>query len=216
MIGNKLSVSRDEGFTFIEVTLTVVIMAIMVLGLAIVLLAFKEHLDRSWSVRIMDQYGNDVVERLTHELRNAVDVTIRPGIGNTHEIDIEYLEPNYLDRTYIIRWRADLRNCQIKVDHNPIDPGFPPGKLGSGETYEILLFTLFKYGEMTSDRKEHDDAASRSNMFLDATYDIRFKLKYNRNTLSPGLDNWSYEKEYGNRVYLRNKNLPIRRQLETG
>ena len=216
MIGNKSSVSRDEGFTFIEVTLTVVIMAIMVLGLTIILMAFREHLDRSWSVRMMDQYGNDVIERLTHELRNAVDVTIRPGIGNTHEIDIKYLEPNYLDRTYLIRWRADIGNSQIQVNGEPVDPGFPPRKLGGGESFEILLFTLYKYGVFTPDAEEHTDARFRNEMFLDATYDIRFRLKYNRSTLSPGQRTWSYEKEYSNRVYLRNKNLPIRRQLETG
>ncbi len=214
MIGNRAGVSRDEGFTFIEVMLTVVIMLIMVLGLTIVLLAFREHLDRSWSVRVMDQYGNDVIERLTHELRNAVDVEIRPGVGNTNEINISYLEPYYLDRTYIIRWRADLINCQIKVDNNAVDPSFPPRRLGKGEFFEILQFTLSKYGAITPDIEEHRDAALRNEMFLDATYDIRLKLKYNRDTLSPGERNWSYEKAYSNRVYLRNKNLPIRRQVE--
>ena len=214
MIWNKPGISRDEGFTFIEVILTIVIMTIMVLGLTIILLAFREHLDRSWSVRVMDQYGNDVIERLTHELRNALDVYVRPGMGNTDEIDISYLDPYYLDRSYIIRWRADLRNCQIKVDNDAVDPSFPPRRLNKGESFEILQFTLSKYGEITPDIEEHRDASFRSEMFLDATYDIRFKLCYNRDTLSPGQRNWSYEKAYSNRVYLRNKNLPIRKQIE--
>ncbi|NQT33577.1 type II secretion system protein [bacterium] len=214
MIGNRKGLSRDGGFTFIEVTLTIVIVSIMVLGLTIILLAFREHLDRSWSVRVMDQYGNDVIERLTHELRNAVDVSIRSGIGNTHEINISYLEPNYLDRTYLIRWRADLRNCQITVNNDAVDPAFPPRKLSKGESFEILQFTLSKYGEITPDIEEHIDASLRNEMFLNATYDIRFKLRYNRDTLSPGQNDWSFEKSYSNRVYLRNMNLPIRRQLE--
>jgi len=70
MIRHRLR--RDEGWTFIEATLSIVIMSIMVLGLTIVILAFKEHLERSWAVRMMDQYGNDVMEIITHDLRNVM------------------------------------------------------------------------------------------------------------------------------------------------
>lgn len=215
MIMNKLKWSRDEGWTFIEAILTVVIMSIMVLGLTIVLLAFKEHLDRSWAIRVMDQYGNDVIEKLTHELRNAIDVDIRRTAGNTHQIDIKYLDPLYMDRTFIRRWRADLRTTQIKVENEPIDVYFPPGKPGRGESYQIMQFTLSKYGDrfLSRDLDERKESANRSQAFLEATYDIRLKLRYNRNAINPGDRSWSYEKEYFNRVYMRNKNLPIRQQI---
>ena len=215
MIMNKLRWSRDEGWTFIEATLTIVIMSIMVLGLTIVLLAFREHLDRSWAIRMMDQYGNNVVEQLTHELRNAIDVNVRHDAGNTDQIDITYLEPLYLDRTYTRRWRADLRATQIKVENEPIEKLFPPKRPGRGESYQILQFTLSPYGDRTTSRelKERQDSADRSQPFLEATYEIRFKLRYNRNAINPGDRNWSYEKEYFNRVYMRNKNLPVRKQV---
>ncbi|HHE46706.1 MAG TPA: hypothetical protein ENL08_03250 [Bacteroidetes bacterium] len=210
----KTNWSRDGGWTFVEAMLSVVIMSIMVLGLTIVLMAFREHLDRSWSIRVMDQYGNDVIERLTHELRNAVDVSVRNSYGNTQEIIISYLDPNCLDRTYKHRWRADLHTNQIKVDNAPIDPFFPPRKPGRGESYQILQFTLTKFGVLTPNPDENREAHFRNQAFLNATYDIRFKVRYNRNAINPGERNWSYEKEYSNRVYLRNKNLPIRNRVD--
>ncbi len=211
----KTNWSRDGGWTLIEAILSIVIMSIMVLGLTIVLMAFKEHLDRSWAIRVMDQYGNDVVEELTHELRNAVDVSVRNGIGDTHEITIHYLDPYYLDRTSTKRWKADLRTTQIKVDNRPVDPTFPPRDLGRGESYAILQFTLYKFGKDPQCRNEEEnrDATGRRDAFLDATYDIRFKLGYIRKAINPGEYNWDYEKEYHNRVYIRNKNLPIRAKV---
>jgi hypothetical protein len=212
----KLKWSQDEGWTFIEAVLSVVIMSIMVLGLTIVLMAFREHLDRSWAIRVMDQYGNDVIERLTHELRNAVDVSVRNSSGNTNEIDVKYLDANYLDRFYLRRWRADLRSTQIKVDNVPVDPTFPPRNPGRGESYQILEFMLSPYGQNTPNVQENRDSQSRNETFLNATYDISFKLRYNRNAINPGERNWTYEKHYMNRVYMRNKNLLIARQAEEG
>ncbi|MDP8239022.1 MAG: hypothetical protein P9X24_08020 [Candidatus Hatepunaea meridiana] len=204
---------NDDGWTFIEATLTVVIMAIMVLGLTIVLMAFREHLDRSWAIRVMDQYGNDVIEELTHELRNAIDVSTRPSRGNTHEIDVVVLDKYYANRTSTVRWRADLRTTQIKRDNEPVDLLFPPRQLGRGESYEIRQFTLTKYGVLTPNIEEHRDSQYRSDSFNDATFDIRFILRYNRLAINPGERNWNFEKAYFSRVYMRNKNLPIRMQV---
>jgi hypothetical protein len=207
--------SREGGWTFIEAILSIVIMSIMVLGMTIVLMAFREHLDRSWAIRVMDQYGNDVLERLTHELRNAVDVQVRNSVGETHEIIIEYPDPVYLDRTYFHRWKADLRNTRILVDNRPLYDMFPPRALGRGEFYEILEFTLWPYGDPRKQHGEIDeirDGQSRKKAFLNATYDFTFTLQYKRNAVNPGEHDWKFRKTYTNRVYIRNKNLYVRRQ----
>jgi len=204
---------RDDGWTLIEATLAIVIMAIMVLGLTIVLMAFREHLDRSWAIRVMDQYGNDVVERLTHTLRNAIDVQVRNGPGNTHKIDITLLDPYLHNQEIEEHWRAEIRKARILVNNRPLDETFPPQQPGRGESYEIIQFTMTPYGQYTPNSFEHDDMFNRNDAFNGATYDIHFKLRYNRKAVNPGERNWSFEKEYFNRVYMRNKNLIIQKGI---
>ena len=204
----------DGGWTLIEAVLTIVIMAIMVLGLTIVLLAFKEHLDRSWAIRTMDQYGNDVVEKLTHDLRNAMDVTVRHETSRTDRITVEYLDPWKKGLTHKSFWFADLRSGQIKVDYKALDPTYPPRRTRRGEVFEIHKFKLIRYGlgssDEISDEKERSDSFFRNKGFLNATYDIVITLRYTRGAINPGDRNWSFEKRYENRVYMRNKNLAVK------
>lgn len=212
----SLRLRRDDGWTFIEATISIVLMAIMVLGLTIVLLAFREQLDRSWAVRVMDQYGNDVIEQLTHELRNATDVVVRSGNGNTSRIDITYLDPIRHDLFRTAKWRADLRNVRIykgDTGNEEVDPAFPPLDMGRGETYEILQFTLTQYGVETPNQWERQDRVRRKEAFLNAAYDIRFKLRYNRRAIDVGDHDWTVEREYYNRVYMRNKNLVVKKGI---
>ncbi len=205
---------RDDGWTFIEATISIVIMAIMVLGLTIVLLAFREQLDRSWAVRVMDQYGNDVIEQLTHELRNATDVEVRGSVGNTHRIDVKYLDPIRHDIFLTSHWRADLRNVRITHGNNDrVDPAFPPQQLGRGESYEIIQFTLSQYAADSPNEWERADRNRRKASFLEASYDIRFKIRYTRAATEVGGRNWTVEKEYFNRVYVRNKNLIVKKGI---
>jgi len=205
---------RDEGWTLIEATISVVIMAIMVLGLTIVLLAFREQLDRSWAIRVMDQYGNDVMEDLTHDLRNATEVTVRPSTGKTSRVDIKYLDPIRHELLLTSRYRADLRNVRIEKDGRALDPLFPPRNLGQGESYEIVQFTLTPYGEDTPNNQERVDSFRRNAKFMSASWDIRFKLRYNRKaTINDGDRDWSVTKEYFNRVYVRNMNLIVQKGI---
>jgi hypothetical protein len=208
-------------------------MAIMVLGLTVILMAFREHLDRSWAVRTMDQYGNDVVELITHSLRNGINVEVRTRIRNSNiqidDIDILSLDPMYLDDDHAItnRWRVNTRAVQVYAEEKPkrsglqpVDPLFPPKRLGRGEYFEIKRFTLSEYGKdyESADgaiwNNERLDSWSRSETFKSATYYFRFVLKYNRNAINPGEKSWGFEKEFSNRVYMRNKNLPIRQSVE--
>jgi len=158
----------------------------------------------------MDQYGNDVIEQLTHKLRNATDVDVRNAGGNTSKIDIKFLDPYVHDLVRTESWRADLRQSRIVVNNTPLDQSFPPRRMARGESYEILQFTMSPYGSLTPNHWEHQDAFSRSAQFIGACYDLRFKLRYNKKAISAGQRNWSYEKEYFNRVYMRNKNLIVK------
>lgn len=212
----RKKVARDDGWTFIEATLAIVVISVMVLGLTIVLMAFREHLDRSWAVRVMDQYGNDVIEQLTHELRNATDISVRPGPRDTHKIEITLLDPILHDVFHRTVWEMDRSNPRILTNRRPVDPFFPPSDPGRGEYYEIVSFRLTQYGEETPNLWEERDRNRRNADFLSAAWDIRFKLRYNRGAVTGGVPTWSYEKEYYNRVYLRNKNLIVKQGGFTG
>lgn len=77
--------SGDEGWTFIEATLSIVLLSIIFLGFTITLLEFREWLDRSWAVRVMDQYANDVIERIDHFIQVGGKFTEDPprnGLGS--------------------------------------------------------------------------------------------------------------------------------------
>jgi type II secretory pathway pseudopilin PulG len=207
----KFRLSGDNGWTLVEAILSIVIMSVMVLGLTIVLLAFREHLDRSLAVRSMDQYGNDVIERLTHKLRNAVNVEVRKG-RFIDKIDIEFLDPLTLDFTIWEYWSA-VQNT-VKINNRRIDDYFPPLRLRLGESYEIVKFTMRKYGDVDGPNDfERQDFFRRSNSFNDATWDIRFTLRYNRANIRSGDHKWIYEKEYYNRVYMRNMNLIVQKGI---
>jgi len=204
---------REGGWTLVEALLSIVVMSIMILGLSIVLMAFRGQLDRSWSVRVMDQYGNDVIEQLSHKLRNAVDVDVRRGTANTSKIDIQFLDPYVHDLYRTESWRADLRTARITVNNAPLDNSFPPRRMGRGESYEIVQFTMTPYGILTPNAWEHQDAFNRNENFNSACYDLRFTLRYNKRAISAGQKNWSFEKEYFNRVYMRNKNLIVKKGI---
>ena len=216
MSTKRYKLGSDEGFTLIEAILTIVIMSIMMLGLSIVIMAFRDHLDRSWAVRTMDQYGNDVIEELTHELRNAIDVSIRVDTRYTDRITVTRLDdfdPRIHRNTL---WYADLRTGQIKRDHIPLDLLFPPRNLRRSEWFEIRQFMLNPYGSNEPrdarlfDPDEMLDAQQRNKAFKDATYNVEFTLRYNRGTIRPGDRPWYLQKSYQNRVYIRNMNLVVK------
>jgi hypothetical protein len=210
MLNLKRRLPADEGWTFVEAILSVVIMAIMVLGLSIVLMAFREHLDRSWAIRVMDQYGNDVVERVSQDMRNSMDLNLYNGIGNTQRIELSFLDPNTLTKTYNVNWTADPTRVKVFNNGTDIDRVFPPRNLGRGESYSIVEFRVVGYGADTKNNFEIDDASRRNDDFLNATYELVFTLRYQRLAINPGERNWSYQKTYRNRVYMRNKNLVVK------
>lgn len=216
MSTKRYKLCSDEGFTFIEAILTIVIMSIMMLGLSIVMMAFRDHLDRSWAVRTMDQYGNDVIEALTHELRNAIDVSVRNQTQFTHRITVTSLDAFNPRIHHNTLWYADLRTGQIKRNHDPVDLLFPPRNLRRNEWFEIRQFMLNPYGSSEPrdarlfDLNETLDAQQRSKSFKDATYNVEFTLRYYRGTVNPGDNPWFLQKSYQNRVYIRNMNLVVK------
>lgn len=215
----RAKMAGDEGFTFIETILAIVIMSILTLGLTITLLAFKEQLDRSWAIRVMDQYGNDVVERFTHEMRNAVDINVRHvmtrGEKKIDKVNLTYMDQWNEDLLHTSTWEVDNRWGRMLINRSPaIDPFFPPSSPGRGESYEIVQFTVSPYGTYTPEAQWEtgDRRAHRTPEFLAGTWDIHVLLRYNRAAIGGRKHSWKYEKLYFNRSYMRNYNEPFQKK----
>jgi len=207
--------NSDEGWTLIETITTIVLSTIIVLGLGVTLLAFKEQLDRSWSIRVMDQYANDVIETITHDLRNATEVTVRPGTGNTSRIEMEVLDPlRKNEDKQTVFWRADPRTARIWRGNSVMDKYWPPNNIGVGEGYQIVQFTVNNFGTNTYwEPWARQERTARNDQFMDATFDIDLILRYVRNPVGDRDYAWDFQKHYSSRVYTRNSNLIIKKGI---
>ncbi|TKJ39977.1 hypothetical protein CEE37_09580 [candidate division LCP-89 bacterium B3_LCP] len=72
-------VSADEGWTFIEAVYSVVLLTVVFLGFTITILAFREWMFRSWGIRLVDQYANDVLAFIEDQLRVGGRITEIPS-----------------------------------------------------------------------------------------------------------------------------------------
>jgi len=205
--------AQDDGWTIIEAVLTIVLGSIMALGLAITLLAFKEQIDRSWAVRLMDQTANNIIEQMTQDLRNSVDVTVRGGTGNTSRIECKILDPlRKSDAQQTVLWRADPRQVRFWRGNQIVEKDFPPTKPGYGESYQIVRFTVSTFGANKDNEPwARVDMPSRQESFVNAMFDINLTMRYSRTRSLARKYDWTFEKEYTNRVYARNMNLIIKK-----
>ena len=69
--------NNNNGFTLIEVLITILIVSIFVSGLTILTITIKEYMARNWIIRTIDQYSNDSLELLSHKLINCDSLLIR-------------------------------------------------------------------------------------------------------------------------------------------
>lgn len=67
---------RDNGFTLIEMLITMLLISISILGVTVLMTGLNEHFHRQFMIRTMDQYGNDALEWLSKEVANADSVTV--------------------------------------------------------------------------------------------------------------------------------------------
>jgi hypothetical protein len=75
----------DGGWTFIEAVYSVVLLSVVFLGFTITIMSFREWLNRSWAIRVVDQYANDVMTHIEGFLQMGGSIAPNPpknGLGS--------------------------------------------------------------------------------------------------------------------------------------
>jgi len=95
------SLRNDEGWTLIEALISLFLITILFLGFTVSLLAFREWINRSWAIRVMDQYANDVFSRLDAYLRDAHRVDLLPPQNGLGRFQLLHLQFDIYDMSYV-------------------------------------------------------------------------------------------------------------------
>jgi hypothetical protein len=206
---------RDEGWNFMEATLSVAILTVVFLGLTITLIAFREWMTRAWAIRVMDQYANDIASHLHRQL--ALAHSFQPengqyGLGafNLSVINFDFSNPYhpFKDSTvyhYSARPNEGIFRAMNNSAALKLDPDFPPDSWSKSNRFH---FTQFTY------QGPYNQEIGRTPAFAYPMVRIYFSINYERPRtveLPQSYDNRSYEleKRYVISGFLKNYGLSL-------
>jgi prepilin-type N-terminal cleavage/methylation domain-containing protein len=194
---------RQGGFTLIEVLVTVMLFCMMMIGFRYVLKGFWEQINRSWSERFMEQYGNSVVEYIARNLVNAKGIYVPPNTNNYGIFYVSYEDPNL--NAYTVKYSSTQDEGVLK-DNEKIFEDFPPENtsshvssiLGPSEEFELIEFRIDSVYRPYSPFFNTVDFRSR-------LFKITLKLSYTRYSTKPGTQDYVREMWFTGQVSLKNR-----------
>lgn len=176
---------KDEGFTFIEATISVVLLTIVFLGFTVTLLAFREWMDRAWAIRVMDQYANDILSNLDATMRIADGITLNQnqyGLGsfslsvpqfNFNNTTLPVLTNNIF--TYSAKPTEGVYVAQNNAAPQKLDKDFPPQNWKTGRKQHKFTITEFRYTGT-----QPWNTMGRQPYFYESMVQIYLSIKYER------------------------------------
>ena len=177
MQNNRLKWMSERGWTFIEATMGVVLTSILVLGLAVTILAMRETMDRSLAIRVMDQYGTDVMRHFQRESESALNVVpiASQSSGNMNHFDLTFRDP-FSGALTTHRYKA-TRSLGVFRDGQRLDIQFPPTRVQRGETGLLHPGESFTITEFTV-----TNVVNSGNMqtFSNAVWRVNLGLRYTK------------------------------------
>jgi hypothetical protein len=199
--------SGERGWTFIEAIIGVVLASILMLGFTLTIMAMRETIDRSLSIRVMDQYGNDMMRYFERQFENAWSFSLVAS-GTSGQFDrfaLTFTDPQTrYASTY--NYRANPTHG-VYCNDQLIDPQFPPqhirnrkpfGVLGESESFTVTRFTA-------SNVSRRGD----SEVFSDATVEITLGLQYIKRGTDPGEPDYVRDMTYSTVCFLKNTTVTI-------
>jgi len=192
----------ERGWTFIEATIGVVLASILLLGFTLTIMAMRESIDRSLSIRVMDQYGNDMMKYFENNLENAWSFQ-RVATGTSGQMDrfiITFTDP----RTGYVttnNYRATIAQG-IFCNNLRLDPQFPPQHIRAGKAFGVLSseesFTVTRF--TASNAYRHGD----TDVFSLSTVEVTLGLRYVKRGTDPGEPDYVRDMTYSTLCFLKN------------
>ncbi len=170
-------IRRIAGFTYIETMVALVLLSLLFIGFRYLLFSYWEVINRSWSQRYLEQYGNSVVEYIARNIINAKSITIAPNQGDLGTFYVTMNDPFTGD--YLITYSATANG--IRENGDKIFPEFPPKQseshtssiLGPQEEIEIEQFS----GQFVT---RTEPPYSNPPNFLGRVFRVTLRMKYTR------------------------------------
>ncbi|MBU0519724.1 hypothetical protein KJ564_12410 [bacterium] len=201
-------VHSDAGWTLVEALISVVLISIIFLGFTVSVLAFKEWTTRSWAIRVMDQYANDVVSSINEKLNIAYGahvLSLQNGLGRFQldllEIDLyntQNIDSNLV--TFSAHPREGVKIAQMNVAAKNIDPSTPFDEWWGKHNFTIQQFEIIPGTQLYS---------IGSLNFQESIVQINLRFQYERIHMvdtGEGSEKESYflNKEYRISAFLKN------------
>ena len=195
---------RQRGFTLIETLISVVLMTIIMIGLKSTMSAWWDVIDRSWTERYIEQYGNSTVEYIARNVVNATYMNIETyGEFSTFFVGINSDSLGFYQEVYSAHYHDG-----VKINGEKLFQEFPlPGNvvphnavtsvMSPDETIEI---TQFKAEFSTRPYPPYMTPPS----FYGKTFMVTMKIKYTRNADDPSETDYENEMTFSFQVALKN------------
>lgn len=174
------------------------------IGLRYTMSAWWDVIDRSWTERYIEQYGNSVVEYIARNVVNATYMNIETyGEFSTFFVGINSDTLGFYQEVYYANYQDG-----VKVNGESLFQEFPlPGNtvlhndvtsvMSPAETIEI---TQFKAEFTTRPYPPYFDPIS----FYGKTFQVTMKIKYTRNADDPSETDYENEMTFSCQVALKN------------